>query len=435
MKLQRILLQYLVLWIGVGAPFIMAGERPNVVILLSDDQRWTDYSFLGHREIQTPHLDRLAAESLVFTRGYVPTSLCRPSLASILTGRYPHQHGITGNDPRGEKRTNAGRQVMVDRFLKNPRLPQTLHDAGYTCFQSGKWWEGNFDNGGFDEGMSHGDATRGGRHGDEGLKIGRVGLKPVFDFIDRVKAKEQSFFVWYAPLLPHRPHNPPPEFLKRFQQQGRPEAIAKYYAMVAWWDQTCGDLLGFLDERKLAENTVVIYLADNGWTQTGGPESNGAVGGPRGKRSVYDGGTRTPIMIRWPGHVSPGRNERELASSIDLFPTITAAAGILRPEGLSGIDLLNAEDVAGRKSVFGEIFTHDVPNVERPAEGLLYRWVISGEWKLIVPTGADPGEFGPREVALFHLSEDPEEEKNLASEYPERVAEMSAELDRWWDAK
>ena len=186
-----------------------AAERPNVVLLLSDDQGWSDYSFLGHPEIRTPHLDRLASESLVFTRGYVPTSLCRPSLASILTGRYPHENGITGNDPRGEKRTNEGRQVMVDRFLKNPRLPQTLHDAGYLCYQSGKWWEGNFANGGFDEGMSHGDVTRGGRHGDEGLKIGRAGLQPVFDFIDRAQRKEQPFFVWYAPMMPHRPRNPP----------------------------------------------------------------------------------------------------------------------------------------------------------------------------------------------------------------------------------
>lgn len=419
------------LWIG----HLAAADRPNVVLLLSDDQRWSDYSFLGNSEIQTPHIDKLASQSLVYTRGYVPTSLCRPSLASILTGRYPHQNGITGNDPRENKQTKPGRDLLVQRFLTNPRLPQSLHDAGYLCFQSGKWWEGNYSTGGFDAGMSHGDVTRGGRHGDVGLKIGREGLQPVYDFIDRAKQKEQPFFLWYAPMMPHRPHNPPPEFLQRFEKLYRPLEVAKYYAMVAWWDQTCGDLLAYLDQQHLAENTIVLYLADNGWTQTEDKESNGAVGGPRGKRSVYDGGTRTPIMIRWPGHVKPEINKKNLASSIDLFPTLMAATGTPFPPGLHGIDLLDQSAVSARNTIFGEIFTHDVPDVNRPAEGLLYRWVISGDWKLIVPTGADPGDFGPQEVALFHLSDDSDEKLDLAEQNPERVAQLRKLLDDWWNGE
>ncbi|MCA9094662.1 MAG: sulfatase [Planctomycetaceae bacterium] len=426
------------IWLCFGlflGQLAVAADRPNVVLLLSDDQRWSDYSFLGNREITTPHIDRLAAESLVYTRGYVPTSLCRPSLASILTGRYPHENGITGNDPRENKRTNEGRQVLVERFMKNPRLPQTLREAGYTCFQAGKWWEGNYASGGFDQGMSHGDVTRGGRHGDEGLKIGREGLEPVYRFIKGAVEEGQPFFVWYAPMMPHRPHNPPEEYLKRFRKEGRPESVAKYYAMVSWWDQTCGDLLAYLDKAQLRENTIVLYLADNGWTQTGDKEINGAVGGPRGKRSVYDGGTRTPIMIRWPGRVEPRQDDRELASSIDLFPTVLAATGIARPAGLSGINLLDPEQVAARKCLFGEIYTHDVPNADQPAEGLLYRWVISEDWKLIVPTGADPGEYGPQEPALYRLSKDPEEMSNIAGMNPDKVTELNRLLDAWWSAK
>lgn len=424
-----------VLFLTIAGSRSFADERPNIVILLSDDHRWSDYSFLGPTEAQTPHLDRLASQSLVFTRGYVPTSLCRPSLASIITGKYPHQHGVTGNDPRNQKQTAAGRQTVVDRFLKNPRLPQLLREAGYRTFQSGKWWEGNYVNGGFDSGMTHGDIKRGGRHGDEGLKIGREGLQPIRNFLDQVAQEQRPFFLWYAPLLPHRPHTPPPEFLSRFQQSARPAPVAKYLAMIAWWDQTCGDLLQELDHRELSGNTIVVYLADNGWTQTPGPDSNGAVGGSRGKRSAYDGGTRTPIMFRWPKKIAPRRDDLHLASSIDLLPTLVSAAGLKPPSELPGIDLLGPAQLETRDAIFGEIFTHDIPDINVPVTGLLDRWIIAGNWKLIVPTGSDPGDFGPTAPALFDLLKDPEEQTDLAAQHPERVAELRSRLDSWWSAQ
>ena len=153
-----------------------ASPQPNIVMIVSDDHAWTDYSFMGHPHVQTPNIDRLAAESLIFTRGYVPSSLCCPSLASIVTGLYPHQHGITGNDPanpRGLKPAQfhrsaefqAGREAMNRRLEAVPTLPRELAKLGYVSFQSGKWWQGNFQRGGFTHGM-----TQGGRHGDEGLR-------------------------------------------------------------------------------------------------------------------------------------------------------------------------------------------------------------------------------------------------------------------------
>ena len=142
---------------------------PNVVMILSDDQAWTDFGFMGHPEIRTPHLDRLAARSAVFPRGYVPSSLCRPSLATLISGQYPHQHGITGNDPpRG-----VDRNEMLRFIEKAPVLPKLLASRGYVSHQSGKWWEGSPSLAGFTAGMTHGDPSRGGRHGDLGLKIGR----------------------------------------------------------------------------------------------------------------------------------------------------------------------------------------------------------------------------------------------------------------------
>ncbi|MBY0460068.1 MAG: sulfatase-like hydrolase/transferase, partial [Gemmataceae bacterium] len=166
---------------------------PNVVLIVGDDQGWTDYGFMGHEHIQTPYLDKLARESIVFKRGYVPSSLCRASLATMITGLFPHQHQITSNDPPLPKGTTAAqankdagylklREEMVKNFERSPSLPKLLEKEGYISLQVGKWWEGNACRcGGFTEGMTHGDPTKGGRHGDEGLKIGREGLKPVFD--------------------------------------------------------------------------------------------------------------------------------------------------------------------------------------------------------------------------------------------------------------
>ena len=199
-------------------------QRPNVVLLISDDQAWNDFGFMGSAEIETPRLDALSAQSLSFSRGYVPTALCRASLATIVTGLYPHQHKITGNDPpRGEDRAR-----MLKHIAAVDTLPKRLAALGYRSLQTGKWWEGECLCGGFTEGMTHGDPGRGGRHGDAGLEIGRKTMAPAFDFIDECAAANTPFFLWYAPLLPHTPHNPPERLLERYRQGGRSERIAKY---------------------------------------------------------------------------------------------------------------------------------------------------------------------------------------------------------------
>ncbi|MEY4186692.1 MAG: Arylsulfatase precursor, partial [Planctomycetota bacterium] len=147
-----------------------ATNRPNVLLILSDDQAWTDYGFMGHPTIRTPHLDRLAASAALFRRGYTPTPLCRPSLMSILTGRYAHEHGIVGNDPRPDKSLSdqeyaALREQLISAVDRVPTLPRLLSSAGYACLQTGKWWEGNWKRGGFTEGMTRGFPEQGGRHG------------------------------------------------------------------------------------------------------------------------------------------------------------------------------------------------------------------------------------------------------------------------------
>jgi arylsulfatase A-like enzyme len=454
---------------GLHAAETAADPRPapkNVVLIISDDQHWRDYGFMGHEHLRTPHLDRLTRESLVYRCGHVPSSLCCPSLASIITGRLPHAHRIVGNDPPEDPRIPrncpegraafiAGREAMNRHLEEWPLLPRLLADRGYESLQTGKWWQGDFARGGFTQGMSKGQ-----RHGDEGLTIGRQSLKPVYDFIGRCRDDGRPFFVWYAPMLPHDPHDPPQELVDHYAARTDSLHVARYWGNVERFDHTVGDLLDHLDRERLAQDTLVVYVTDNGWIQS--PDRRQFA--PRSKLSPYEGGLRTPIMLRQPGTIPPGSSDA-LASSIDIMPTVLAACGVPAPAGLPGVDLLDAKAVAARRQIFGECFTHTLVDLDDPAKSLLWRWTIRDDeqtphqhrWKLIVPTsatigdwpgGGPGGEFpaGPagnvdpqsrerwqrREVELFDLAADPDETKNLAASEPTLVQELTQSLGANW---
>jgi uncharacterized sulfatase len=316
----------------------------------------------------------------------------------------------------------------MSAFMKNAvTLPRLLSPVGYRSLQTGKWWQGHYSTGGFTDGMSNGDEAKGGRHGDEGLNIGRKTMAPVFDFVTKSVADGKPFFVWYAPMQPHDPHNAPERFYAKYKDKAPNEATARYWANVEWFDESCGKLLDFLDEKKLSENTIVLYVADNGWI----PGAAVNKFDPRSKQSPYDGGLRSPIMVKWPGKVVPRKSEA-LASSLDFMPTILAAAGAEIPAGLPGINLLDEAKVAKRTTLYGECFTHNAVDLDRPASGLRWRWMIEGNWKLIVPA---PQSEPDGKVELFDLAADPFERKNLAEEQSQRVPEMRSKLDAWWDGK
>lgn len=395
------------------AAAVPAQRPPNVVMIISDDQAWTDFGFMGHPEIQTPHLDALAKRSLVFENGYVPSSLCRPSLATMITGLYPHEHGITGNDPP----KGAERDRMLRHIEAATTLPKLLAPLGYRSLQTGKWWEGNCRCGGFTDGMTHGERKRGGRHGDEGLKIGRKTMQPIYDFVEQ--CGDEPFFLWYAPFLPHTPHNPPERLLKKYRAEGKSVHIAKYQAMCEWFDETCGQLLDHLREKDLEDDTLIVFVTDNGWIQR--PNARGYA--KRSKRSPYEGGVRTPILVSWPGRIEPGERN-DLASSVDLAPTILRACGVDVPAAMSGRDLRDPK--TDRGEVYGETFAHDVADLERPTKSLQTRWMIRDGWKLIVPHGAG------KQPELFHLTDDPHERVDLREQQPGRVAELRKALDAWW---
>ncbi|HSQ58606.1 MAG TPA: sulfatase/phosphatase domain-containing protein, partial [Gemmata sp.] len=167
-----------------------------------------------------------------------------------------------------------------------------------------------------------------------------------------------------------------------------------------------------------------IYLHDNGWIQD--PDSPNYA--PRSKRSQYDGGVRTPILVRWPGHSRSGENEA-LAHSVDLAPTILAAAGLKPTKDMPGINLLDPHWVASRDAIFGEIFEHNAIDIHKPAANLQYRWIVEKNWKLIVPREPNVKDG---KIELYDLAKDPFEKDNLAARNAEKVADLSRKLDAWW---
>jgi uncharacterized sulfatase len=420
------------LLVSLATGWGLTAAPPNVILIIADDQHWGDYGFMGHPAIRTPHLDRLSREALTFRRGYVPTSLCCPSLASIITGRYPHQHLITGNDPprpdgiaadqfHASEAFRLGRRQMVTNLEAWPTLPRLLGQAGFRSLQTGKWWLGDYRQGGFSEGM-----TKGGRHGDAGLDIGRKTMQPVFEFMAESRAAGKPFFVWYAPMMPHDPHTPPERFLARHRGGAQSEAVARYWAMVEWFDETCGAILEHLDREGLAGNTLVLYVTDNGWITD--PKTGRFA--PKSKQSPYDGGLRTPIMVRWKGRLAPQTSDIPV-SSLDLLPTILKACGIAAPPGLPGLDLTDGPALVARPAIHGECYTHDIVDLLRPEPNLRWRWIIREGWKLIVPAPQNE----PGGVELYRLADDPQEERNLAAADPVRVASLRASLDAWWSGR
>jgi arylsulfatase A-like enzyme len=185
-------------------------------------------------------------------------------------------------------------------------------------------------------------------------------------------------------------------------------------------------LLDSLESRKLADNTLVIFLADNGWIQ----DPSADLYAPRSKQSPYDGGLRTPILVRWPGKVAPRTCDTPI-SAIDIAPTVLKAAGVETPSSLQGVNLLDEAAVSGRRAIFGEIFTHNAVDIQVPAASLRFRWVVSGDWKLIVP---DRRNESAGVVELFDVAHDPNETRNLAAEQRERVIDLTAALNKWWAA-
>jgi uncharacterized sulfatase len=335
-----------------------------------------------------------------------------------------------------------------------------LAEHGYRCFQTGKYWEGHYRNAGFTEGMTvaepsggkYGDKRLAGGelvahgNGDHGLVIGRETMQPIEDFLNDVG--NSPFFLWYAPFLPHTPHDSPKRYFELFESAvDVGEHELPYFAAIAQFDDTVGRLVDSIERRQLAGQTLFVFVVDNGWQ----PDADRAdASGSRwdhtkkSKRAPFDAGLRTPILMRWSGRTQAATHA-EPVSSVDLMPTLLAAAGIDASRfDLPGENLwpnaTGQATLAADRCVFGEIYPGDASLLGAPERDLAYRWVRKGRYKLIVPQsreGRPPWNRYLATNALYDLVFDPSESQNLIDDPRLRgiAGDLKNQLDRWWSAR
>lgn len=441
-----------------------ADQRPNVVMIISDDQAFSDFGFMGNTVVQTPHLDALAARSSVFTHGYVPSSVCRPSLVTLLTGQYPHHHGVHFNHPPPGfsklTRTMTGPQFEAARraatrlIRQTDTLPRLLSAAGYRCLQTGKYWEGHYRNAGFTAGMTQAEPVPGARYGnkqlangdivahgngDAGLAIGRETMRPIEDFV--ASTGDSPYFIWYAPFLPHLPHDSPQRFFDRYAPSVPPHERA-YYAACSQFDETVGQLTRIVQGHATDRPTLYIFVVDNGFRPDPDQpmrDGHGYNYTHRSKRSPFEDGIRTPILFSLAGKTVAATHTAPV-SSVDIVPTILDACTLQVPDGSDGISLwpvvTGNQDADPSRAVTGAIYPGDASVLDDPAADVAYRWIRWGKHKLIVPHshgGKVWGDYGET-IQLYDVAADPEEQRNLAEDRDQAdvVAQLRRRLDAWW---
>ncbi len=446
------------LWTSIfGHSLVGAADRPNVVMILADDQSYRDFGFMGNDVVHTPHLDQLAARSARFPNGYVSMSVCRPSLATILTGLYPHQSGIHFNHPPPglsvmRRTMNAAEyhltRAKTDRLIRRvPTLPRILAQHGYACLQTGKHWEGDFSLAGFTDGMTRGrPADRVGPitgtrlqsngervahgNGDAGLVIGRETMQPIDDFVDLCAGK-QPFFVWYAPFLPHTPFDAPQRYRELHAGANVAKHLLPYYAEIARFDETVGHLMTLLKDRNLLHNTLIVFVSDNGFRPD---ERKPDRHNQRSKLSEFEDGIRTPVLLCWDSVIQPA-DHTGLVHAVDLVPTLLSAVGLssevtAQMKGLDLMPVARGDSALIDRPVHGAIYPNDAQRLDAPSEHVRGRWIRDGDYKLLVPGPAN----NPITESLFDLKNDPREQVNLITspEHATRIQRMKIRLDRWW---
>ncbi len=391
------------------------------MLVIGDDHGYPDAGFMGSPIVQTPNLDRLAREGTVFRNGYDTASLCRPMLRSLLTGLHP----VQWNARVARLEREGVRRPASERILDFTTLPRLLAGRGYTSFQGGKFWEGTYALAGFDAGMQlHGDGVN---DSGDGTPLGRETLEPVLGFLDALGGR--PFFLWFAPMLPHTPHDAAEEYRRLYEGRGLSKSAVSYYANVTRLDAVVGALRTELEARGLLDNTLLVYLSDNGWDQPPDVERTDVFfDGPRGKRTLYDLGLRTPIVLRWPGHVPEAVVRDELVSAVDLFPTFLDYAGVPPPPDRPGHSLrplLEGRAAWPREAVIDAMT--DVrggkgvgPMEPRPERG----WSVRRDrWHYIWYEGA--------EDELYDVLADPREERDLSREKKGLTARFRREIGVW----
>lgn len=429
-----------------AASFVMlhasfaAEPRPNVILIMADDQGSVDLGCYGGKDLHTPHMDALAARGLRFTQFYSAAPVCSPSRAGTLTGRWPIRAGVPGNCASRQGGPGAlppGEVTMAEMF----------QIAGYATAHIGKWHVGytpetspraqGFDHsfghmGGCIDNYSHffywsgpniHDLWRNGTevHHD-GQFFPDLMVYEAAQFIDR--NRDRPFFIYYALNTPHYPYQGDAKWLEHFQQLPYPRNL--YAAFLAAQDERLGLLFAKLDESGLRERTIIVFQSDNGHSTEERAHFGGGSAGPyRGaKFSLFEGGIRLPAIISWPGTLPRNETRDQLAHACDLLPTLAELTGVSPPDvQLDGRSLVSV--------------LHD-PQAASPHEGRALHWQVGegpnadwavreGEWKLIGNT-RDTSQIdkSSQPIAMFlaNIKDDPGETTNLADQHPDLVTRL-----------
>lgn len=429
LNLAHLLVAVFLLGVGFTSNAAQISSRPNILIMVADDLGYGDVGFNGGKVISTPNLDRLAASGINLT-DFRACPMCSPTRAGLLTGRWPSRFGMmravippwsTYGLPQSEK-----------------TLPELLGPAGYEQRGIvGKWHLGHARReflplahgftrfyGHYNGAINYFDHERDGEldwHHDDrsvretGYATDLLGAEAV-RFIS--KAPTGKPWLLYVPFnAPHSPFQAKPEDLKKYSHLKIPERRA-YAAMVDCMDQAIGKILGAVESRPDAENTMVLFFSDNGGISKAG-SSNGSYRGE--KLTVYEGGTRVCAAIRWPkGDLSGGKEFKGRIGYIDVLPTVLTASGITPPKEVDGINLLPA-------------LRGETPLKERPWFSYMHQnkdahaSVHLGDWKLVAH-GDVLRERGESKLELYDLSKDPTETRDIASNNPKKVAQLRKHL-------
>ena len=418
----------------VAVPVQAQQERPNVLIILVDDLGYGDLSSYGAEDLKTPQVDRLVARGMRFSNFYANCPVCSPTRASLLTGRYPELVGVPGVIRTHAE--NSWGYLAEDAVM----LPELFRRAGYHTAIVGKWHLGLESSGVPNErGFQHFHGYLGDmmddyynhrRHGINYMRLNGREIDPkghatnlftqwAGDYLRSRAKSDQPFFLYLAYNAPHTPIQPPADWLARVEKRkpGIDKQRAKLVALIEHMDDGIGRVMQALEETGQAKNTLVVFTSDNG-----GQLSVGANNGPLrdGKQSMYEGGLRVPACAVWPGKIEPGSRSSQISLTMDIYPTVCAAAGIAVDHQIDGRSLLpvlldQPTTVADR-----DLFFHRREGGERYG-GLTINAVRRGDWKLL-----QNSPFAPLE--LYNLKDDSREEHDLATKNRAKFRELSAAL-------
>ena len=421
-----------------------AAMKPNVIIVLTDDQGYSDVGFNGCTDIPTPHIDSIARNGVRFTNGYVSFPVCGPSRAGLLTGRYQDRFGFTTNPSVDPKNPDAGLPQSEEN------MAEVLSKVGYTSAIIGKWHMGSHPtnhplNRGFD--YFYGFLTGGHNYFPENLTLNdlsevtriwqwystrimenhdRIDIDNYLTdeltdaanrFIEKQAGMEQPFFVYLAYNAPHAPLQATEKYLARFSQI-KNERRRTYAAMVSAVDDGVGRVLETLRKHNLEEDTLIFFLSDNGGPTTKNASDNGPLRGA--KSDLFEGGIRVPFAMQWKGTVPGGIDYEEPVISLDILSTMAGLTGvevsIERP--LDGINLIPYLTGKKKGSPHAQLFWR---KWEQNAMA-----IRTGDSKLV-----SNGQRQKNKAQFFNLSDDMGENNNLRTVYPEKVGQLQEDWDDW----